>query len=279
MIKIATAFLLFISITQFTFAQQNAVSISSLKNKFESFEYNKVISDADSMLALKNVFSREEQIEIFMMKGISQFSLSDDYGAQKSFKEILIIDPSYTLDSTKVSPKIISFFNGIKSNYQKELSIKTESIKTKTDTVYVPKIITNVEPVNNIKQAMFRSVLIPGLGHFYLGDNAKGWILTSLSAVTIASSIYFIIDSNKKEKDYLDETNPGLIQQKYDAYNSSYKMKNISILTFAVVWLYSQIDLLFLTPHHSGEKGASLLIPEVRFYSCKNLHVNFRISF
>jgi hypothetical protein len=59
--------------------------------------------------------------------------------------------------------------------------------------------------------------------------------------------IYFSIDANKKEELYAKETDPGLIEYRYDNYNRAYKLRNISIAAFAGIWLYSQIDLLFFS--------------------------------
>ena len=277
--KIATTIILCVSFMQLLFAQQNSGPISVLKSKFESFDYNEAISYADSLLTHKSIFSSEEQVQIYLVKGVSQFSLLNYNGAENSFNNILKINPNYILDSASVSPKIISFFNNLKSDFEKKLAIKNESVSIKTDTVYLPKIINKVEPTNDLKQAILRSVIFPGLGHFYLNENTKGWILTSLSAITLASSIYFIIDSNKKEKNYLNETNPGLIQQKYNSYNSSYKIKNVSIISFVAVWLYSQIDILFF-PHHfySNDKTISLT-PSLFSQFASNLQLNFQLEF
>ena len=279
MSKIATIIILCASFMQLLFSQQNSASISNLKGKFESFEYNQAISYADSLLTHKNIFSSEEQIQIYLVKGVSQFSLSNNEGAKDSFNNILKINPGYILDSTNVSPKIISFFNSVKSDFEKKLSLKNESIRIKTDTVYVPKIMNKVESDDNLKQAFLRSVIFPGLGHFYLKENTKGWILTSLSAITIASSIYFIIDSNKKEKNYLNETNPGFIQQKYDLYDSSYKMKNISIISFVAVWIYSQIDILFFPNHFNLDDNKISFSPNLNFQFANNLQLNFHLEF
>jgi hypothetical protein len=59
--------------------------------------------------------------------------------------------------------------------------------------------------------------------------------------------LYFIVDANEKEKAYLSETNSVLIQSNYDKYNKSYKIRNTLIATYAAIWLYSQIDLLFFS--------------------------------
>jgi hypothetical protein len=81
----------------------------------------------------------------------------------------------------------------------------------------------------------------------YQGSSLKAWTLTGLSAAAIGSIIYFSIDANKKEELYSKETDPGLIEYRYDNYNRAYQLRNISIAAFAGIWLYSQIDLLFFS--------------------------------
>ena len=99
---------------------------------------------------------------------------------------------------------------------------------------------------------MLRSLILPGWGHFYSSDDTKGYILSSLSAVTLGVMIYSIFDTQTKENEYLAETTPLLIQEKYGQYNSSYKTRNILIASYALLWMYSQIDLLYFSANNSS---------------------------
>ncbi len=242
------------------FAQQKGNAISNLKNELETFQYNKVIADADSILNSKQNINPEELIIIYKLKGVAQFSLSDEEGAKISFINILKIDSTYQFDSTDTSPKIITFYNQVKNEYQQILPRQKQYVKV--DTVFVPKPVNDNSSMNIFKQAMIRSVLIPGLGHLYLNENVKGTILTSLSVLTLSSSIYFIIDSNKKERQYLNAVDPNAIQDSYNKYNTSYKLRNFSLISFAAVWLYSQIDLLFFSSRNSSHDSSFQLHSE-----------------
>jgi hypothetical protein len=222
-------------------AQQGKDSISVLKNELESFNYADVITHADRMILHKETLSKATMIEIYRMKATAQFSLSDLEGADTTINEILSIDTTYVLDSSNTSPKIITYFNQLKQNYLSVLAQKKREITVKTDTVFVKDEST----FYSLKQAVIRSVIFPGLGHLYLNQNLKGITLTSLTAVTLSSMIYFIIDSNKKQSNYLNVRDDVAIQSNYNNYNSSYKLRTYSIIAFAAVWLYSQIDLLF----------------------------------
>jgi TM2 domain-containing membrane protein YozV len=253
-------------------------SLLLMQKKFEQFKYGDVISIANKLLLRKTPFIKKEILEIYKMKGISHYSLSEDDAAKKSFIEILRADSSYTLDSTKVSPKIISFFRQVKNDYiQQQKEIESRTV-VRIDTIYVPKIEYDYEHEAKLKGAVARSLIIPGLGQLYRGEYVKGVILTVLSSASIISSLYYIIDSNKKEKAYLVETNSDLIESKYSEYNSSYKKRNISLISFGILWLYSQIDILFLADHEtSGNnfiKSSSLHYDEL-----KGLTLNFKYSF
>ena len=224
-----------------------------MKKKFDLFKYGDVISIANRLLIKKAPLSRANIIEIYKLKGISHYSLSEDDAAKKSFIEILRIDTSYALDSTKVSPKIISFYQQVKENYrqqQKEIEARTV---VRIDTVYVPKIEYDVMHERRLKNAIARSLIVPGLGHLYLKTNFKSVFLTILGSASLISSFYFLIKTEKDEKDYIVETNPNLIETKYDQYNRSFMKRNISLITLGVVWVYSQLDLLFFSDDEHGK--------------------------
>jgi hypothetical protein len=56
--------------------------------------------------------------------------------------------------------------------------------------------------------------------------------------------LYYIIDTGNKRMSYLNAQDPDLISEKYKSYNSSYKMRNISIIVYSAIWLFSQFDIL-----------------------------------
>ncbi len=273
MIKYRYLILLCLLLSFKVFAQDMQDSLNVLKNELESFQYNNVISYADSILKQRAKLKESDVIEIYRFKAIAQYSLQNNDGAKLSFIEILRIDTSYALDSAKTSPKIIGFFNQVKNEYLQLLNSRSQFIKTKIDTVYIPKLIPDENSAANLKQALIRSVIIPGLGHLYLGENLKGTILTTLSAITIGSAIYFLIDSNKKERLYLNAISPYEVQQKYNSYNTSFKLKDISFISFAVVWVYSQIDLLFL----SGKNPIEL--PSINIQPSNQFQMDFQVRF
>jgi hypothetical protein len=270
-------FLLFISSINLL-SQDNKEIIQNLTQKFHDFEYQQIVNETDSLLKEKEKFSNPEIIEIYRMKGISHYALLDDSEARLSFIDILKIDTSYTLDPSYTSPKIITFFSEVKNEYLTSIEGKEEQIFiTKYDTIYVPVTYRDSISENNIKQALVRSVFIPGTGHLYLQSNVKSWVLTFLSAASVGSAIYFIIDSNKKEKIYLEEGNINEVGERYNEYNFSYRMRNLSFITFTALWIYSQLDLLFFI--EKDQPGIFSYLPKIYLNPGEGVLLKYTLEF
>ena len=277
--KLLSLFILSILICANINAQNKSNPLGTLKQKFENFNYAATISLADSILRYNATLKDSMLIEIYRMKGISEFALQEDQAAMKSFLSILKINNDYQLDSAKTSPKIISFYNGIRQNYLLEYHQRKERVSAE-DSLYADKIRKLSEKnMTNLKNAMMRSFLLPGLGHIYLGQTGKGLVLTTLSTVSISGMIYFIIDSNKKEDDYLNATNPQAIANNFDTYNSSYKLRNAFIISSVVIWLYSQIDLLFFHDFDNRPALTSEKLPHLQYDSIRGIQLSYKLNF
>ncbi|HEY6906101.1 MAG TPA: hypothetical protein VI230_01450 [Ignavibacteriaceae bacterium] len=252
-------------------------SLSLMKKKFDQFKYVEVVTMANKLLLKKVPFTKADILGIYKLKGISHYSLSEDDAAKKSFIEILRIDTSYTLDSTKISPKIISFYNQVKQNYiQQQKEIEANTV-VRIDTVYVPKIEYDAEHEWKLKNAIARSLIVPGLGHLYLESSFKSVVLTVLGSASLVSSIYYFIRTEDKENKYLVETDPVMIESRYNEYNDSYKKRNISMIAYGVLWLYSQIDLLFFSDNDTSKSVISN--STIGYNDLRGLTLNFRYSF
>lgn len=258
--------------------QENKDELKDLAQKFSNFEYSDVIEQASQLIEDKSQFTRLQLIEIYRMKGISHFSMLDEDKARLSFIEILKIDTSYTLSPSNTSPKIISFFNKVKNEYLISVEGKEEKITVvKHDTVYVPVTVRDTLAAHRLRQALLPSFFIPGTGHLVLESSLKSWTLTTLSVASIATGIFYIIDTNKKEKEYLQETDLNEVSEKYNKYNFSYRMRNLAVISYVALWLYCQLDILFF----SDDKILSLsaYIPDIRLNPINGLSLNYQIKF
>jgi len=258
---------------------QNQLKLEDLRKKYESFEYQDVIRLSEIFLYNNQEIPMGDSLEVLTMKAVSHYSLNEIDGAEKTFIEILKLDYTYNLDPAKISPKVIFFFNEIKLRYvpQEESVVQQEKPEIETSHLSVAEM-TSLQ--NSLYTTTFtKSVLLPGWGHLNLNENTKGWLLTSVSAVTLGSMIYFIFDTNSKESAYLNESNPELIPGKYEKYNSSYKIRNSLIIGYAILWIYSQLDLLYFSNELFSEKIKATISPQLDPNNDLGYKINFKISF
>ena len=233
--------ILLLCVIQPVFAQVDNTDLESLSQSFKNFDYERVIRKSDRILQNKENLSSEQLISVYKYRALAHYSLTQMDLALRDFIDILNIDPGYNLDPMTTSPKIINYFNQIRASLQSEQkTIVEKSVQIDTLTQY----IDNTRLVRN---AAFRSVLLPGWGHLYARQKTKGLLLLAGSMVALGSSAYLIRDCNEKHDLYLSATEGRFISENYDKYNDAYKTRNLVLSVYAIYWLYTQTDLLFFT--------------------------------
>ena len=224
----------------FLFGQNASIDVDIIQQKFRSFDYNAVIELADKALQAPSHLSSEQQIKIYEMKAVSHYSKTDLQQARLAFLEILKIESSHTLDPVTTSPKIISFYNSVKKEFEFSTRPKEAEQVVVHDTVLV-----STETTGLYKKSIPASIILPGTGHLVMGDKKRGFWITAASVITLSSAIYFTRDTRQKEKEYTSAIEPENIESTYTAYNSAYKKRNVAWAAYAVIWVYAQTDLLF----------------------------------
>ncbi|MBI1931029.1 MAG: hypothetical protein HYS24_00645 [Ignavibacteriales bacterium] len=86
-----------------------------MKKYYHNCEYEKAIEQANIILKEQNQSKKDIQ-DILIVKGVSEFSLNKFLDARITFMELLNLDYSIELDSMEISPKIVNFFENIKSS-------------------------------------------------------------------------------------------------------------------------------------------------------------------
>jgi hypothetical protein len=275
MIKLSV--IIFILSINATFAQQED-SLKTLHEYFESFEYSKVINESNRLLEFEDNLKKNDIIEIYRMKGISHFSINEDDSAKNCFINILKINLDYQLDTNKTSPKIVAFFNQIKKNYIVKASQPTQSVIIKTDTLYMPRYYIDITAEKELRLSLAKSMIFPGWGHFAMGYKDKGLLFSSLTVLALTSTVYFIVDANKKKKTYYSETDVTKILSEYDDYNQAYLKENISIASLVLIWAYTQFDLLFISSE-TNPPFYSNNLPALQYNNQKGIQVSYKFSF
>lgn len=87
-------------------------SIEDLKDHLNNSEYTKVIELSSEMLKKPNL-SLAEKKEVYLLKGIAEFSLNQKLNSQLTFAELKILDKKIDFDSTDLSSNIITSFHSM----------------------------------------------------------------------------------------------------------------------------------------------------------------------
>lgn len=182
----------------------NADELSRLYNRGA---YDSLIVKADSMLGDSTLIDR---IEIMKFKAYALVARGDLIRAKLLFGEILNRDPLVTLNPREVSPKILNIFEEVKRSH---VWVVPERVRVET---------LLVKPS---KRTLTMSFVYPGLGQFAAKRKVSGLALLALETAALSglalSSFYY-----KKEYDqYLDETDPAVIPQRYADANTWYRTR------------------------------------------------------
>jgi len=264
-----TTALLISSVLPLVFAENVDVTLQMMQQKAKAFEYKSVIRMAEQALEDKDQFSNDEIVQLYRFKGIAHYSETEMNQALQSFVHILKIDPNYSLDPLRTSPKIVTFFNEIKDNlHQPSQEPKNALQETEPDTVKVVKTMPYLSP------AALPSMIFPGTGHWLSGHRTKGRILTALNAVAVGLTAASVVNCYQKRDDYLRADNPDVIGQEYSEYNKAYKTRNNVLIAYSAFWLYTQLDLFFISGknQHSSLTFQPTLTKEGTYLSC---HIKF----
>ena len=92
------------------------ISLEELQRRYTSFEYKEVIQMADELLQF-GINSSDELLQVYELKGMAHYTLGEESFAKSTFEALLRVNPNYTMDQRRVSPKIVGFFNEIKINF------------------------------------------------------------------------------------------------------------------------------------------------------------------
>ncbi len=229
---------------------------SKLEQAYDSFENERV----DSLLieANKNIInlSLVDKVVFHKYSAFKAFQNGEQQIVMDHFKELITINPSYTLDALATSPKLVMLFDKAKIEYLEEQQRHLSELTSKKPAQELP----------------WRSLVFPGWEQWNRGAKTKAYTWAALGAITLAGTVQSLIRTSSKRQIYLDEENPDKIKTKFSSYNSTYRSQFYWTYALSAVWVTSHIDAVFFTNH---ENKFIVIMPGPN----KEVSVNIAVSF
>ena len=118
----------------------------------------------------------------------------------------------------------------------------------------------------------YRTILFPGWEQLHQDRTTAGAFFLGAGIATLGAGITFEFLRSSARRDYLSETHPSEINEKFEIYNRYYKAEIISFVAFAVVYAASEIDVflnerelpLSIESNRSGIRGTTFIVA-IRF--------------
>jgi hypothetical protein len=247
--KISLILILFFINSAALFSQYQQTLVQQMIQAFRQLDYGTAQKIGKQITADFKSFTPIELLETHKILGVIAYQDGDIAEANAQFEQALSIDRTAQLDSVYVSPKIIQFFKDLKLSYNS----KKETSETGKLIQYRYLVKPDPRPA-----ATLRSMVLPGWGQLYKNDKTKGYILIGSTASVAVATVIFHVLHKDFHNQYLKATDPKIIEQKYDKYNSFYKLRNNTALVAGGIWLYAFFDALLTEPKEKQLKVSFL---------------------
>ncbi len=233
--------------------------LATLKNYYESLQFEKTIQYGKVILKKQNTFTPKELLQIHQYLGFAYFNLDQKDSARVQFLTILNIDPDFQLDPVTTSPKIIAFFEQLKA-----MAASNQRLKQAATVRYV------FEP-DRRPAASWRSMLLPGWGQYYKGHKKSAFYFFTGFVTGISLTVTAAVLEQHYHQKYKSITNVNQLAQAYRVYNRWYKIRQSSSYFTIAVWLSSVLDALW----RPENKNASLSIETANQQTAVKVSLNF----
>jgi hypothetical protein len=178
----------------------------------------------------------QERSHLNLTAAYALIMMNRETEAREYFRNALDAEPDLTLDPVQVSPKFRMVFDEVKSSY---------SAKHDNATPLMARQPVHQPPAQRI---MLTNLIIPGSGQWREGRRLRGAAYFLAQAAAVGVLVWRIDEMRDSHSDYLAQTNPQRISDRYDTYNRDYNLAwGAGILT-GLVYLAAQADLILSRP-------------------------------
>ncbi|MBC8276765.1 MAG: hypothetical protein H8E46_00915 [FCB group bacterium] len=238
--KFLTGIIILLTVLQVpAFVTPEAVAIerqitANLESLYNARKFDELITYGNSLLETPDTLYPDELSELRRYMGFTCVILRREYEAKNHFMKWLELDPEASLDPIMVPPNIIRVFYLAKG--------ASDSIQPE----YVPSLPVSADRWTVMKPILWRSLLVPGWGHYHAGERNKGIILMMADTGLIGGCVLSHLNYLGAKEDYYAETDIENINRVYDNYNNANRLRMGIAATYLIYYTVTQIDVFHL---------------------------------
>jgi hypothetical protein len=218
-------------------AQDALRLMDGMRQAYQQLHYTEVEVLAGQVLSNHPLFNAAQLTEAHQLLALVKYAQNDLEASRRQFEAALSLTPDLVLDQQLVSPKILEFFAQVKEAYQ-PLDLSATPVTDSPTIRYV-----RVEDVR--AAAAMRSLILPGWGQYYKGEKTRGVVLMGVWGAAAVGTALASLRADRARQAYLDEPDPDRASnQRYDTWNTWFKVRNNLLLGTVGIWAYSYVDAL-----------------------------------
>lgn len=209
---------------------EEILSPGAVREAYNAMRYGEVIEMVKRELESRPSQDREDLRLYLKYLSLALFVEEGEEAAVGALTSLLLVDPDFEFSEGEVSPKVLTLFEGIKT----EGEFQTD----REETVEAYVVVKDSRSAEILASALF-----PGRGHL-LRDQPRGYIYGTLFALSLGGGLYSAYLMGKNHETYLKSTQLTAIDLAYNDYNLSYKARNNLLLLSLLTYLASLADVI-----------------------------------
>lgn len=150
--------------------------------------------------------------------------------------------------------------------------------------VIIPFNLSAAERTYNFNErtpgnAALRSLILPGWGQFFNGQQTKGYIFLGAEVIAIGAAVMQNSKANSDYSDYEDKRTNDL----YDTYSKDVDTANLFVYLAAAIWIGNIADAYFSADNINAIEAPESRLPNRGFYlaakDTKQVNLIYRYTF
>lgn len=207
-------------------------TLAEIEAAYRQFEYERAEELARQALRNYGRFTVGELAEIHTMLGLMAYNRGQQEEARRQFLSALQLVPGMDLDPALVPPKIVSYFENLRAEFESGTAFASEGA-LRYVLVRDPRV-----------DAALRSMVLPGWGQFYKGQDKRASLYAGLFGLAAGGALYTHFRMRSAQNRYEASDTAAEAERNYAPYNRLYRARNGLLQGALVVWLASYVDAL-----------------------------------